>query len=407
MLHCVARGGRAGHAPPVGGLLGTLGLAVIAGLAALLVLVLVSARTAARLRIDVLDREHVLLPLPTPGHHAVLVHHPPVGSARRAPPVIVCHGMGVNMLCMDALDDGRGSPRLSLVRALALAGFDVWALELRGRRRATAPRRARWTVDDEVREDVPAAIAAVLERSRADEVWWVGHSKGSLVQFLFQATGHSLADKVTALVAIGSPGTVKFQRGMLRFAVWPLRALSAVIGDIPLQRLMALLTPLAGLARFFGGPFDTLVRENEPRSLARLFASIFADVNRGVLDQMLRWVERPDGAIVSMDGRRYEDDFGRMTMPMLLLAGAADRLVPPAAAAHVGERVRSPDLTFEVVGTESGASHDYGHGDLVLGARADVDVFPRVVRWLAAHERAASSTASTLSPGASGATPTA
>lgn len=362
-------------------------LALVAAIGAA-VFVLVAARTAARLRLDAHDREHVVLPLPTPGHHAILVHHPPLGTARPTPPVIVCHGMGVNMLCMDVLDDGHGSPRLSLVRALAEAGFDVWALELRGRRRATVPRRARWTVDDEVSEDVPAAIAAVLDRTGAAEVWWVGHSKGSLVQFLFQATGSALASKVTALVAIGSPGTVRTQRRLLRYLVWPLRGLSAVIGDIPLARLMMLLTPVAGLARLMGGTFiDTLVRENEPRSLARLFASIFADVNRGVLDQMLRWVAREDGAIVSMRGEKYEDGFWRMKMPMLLLAGAADRLVPEAAVAYVRDRVGSADVTMEVVGVAGGASHDYGHGDLVLGARAPDDVFPRVIRWLDARVR--------------------
>lgn len=373
-----------GHHRRVGSL---IGLGALAMLAALVVLVLVSARTARRLRIDAKDREQHLIPLPTSGHHAVLVHHPPVGSARRAPPVIVCHGMGVNMLCMDALDDGRGSFRLSLVRALATAGFDVWALELRGRRQATVPRRATWTVDDEVREDLPAAIAAVLERSHASEVWWVGHSKGTLVQFLFQATGHPLASRVTALVGIGSPGTVRPQRRLLRFVVWPLRALMAVIGDIPLRRLMILLTPLAGLARFFGGPFDTLVRENDPRSLALLFASVFADVNRGVLRQMLRWVAHPDGALVSMSGERYDDHFDRIRMPLLLLAGAADHLVPPASVEYVRDRAASTDVTYQVVGEASGASHDYGHGDLVLGARAAEDVFAPVIRWLIAHER--------------------
>ena len=164
------------------------------------------------LGLDARDRETHLVALSKPGHHAALVHHPPVGRPRTAPPVIVCHGMGVNAMCMDALDDGAGSPRLSLVRAMANAGFDVWALELRGRGKAIVPKRSRWTVDDEVGEDVPRAIEAVLEKTGSDEVWWVGHSKGAMVQLLFGATGHALAKKVTALVAIGTPGTVVFQR---------------------------------------------------------------------------------------------------------------------------------------------------------------------------------------------------
>lgn len=116
---------------------------------------LLAGALARRWAFQASDRVHRLLPLPTPGHHAALVHHPPAGPARAAPPVIVCHGMAVNGLCMDALDDGHGSPRLSLARTLAAAGFDVWALELRGRGRAAVPRGARWTVDDEVGEGRP------------------------------------------------------------------------------------------------------------------------------------------------------------------------------------------------------------------------------------------------------------
>lgn len=347
--------------------------------------VALAGRLARRWAFHASDRVHRLLPLPTPGHHAALVHHPPAEPRRAAPPVIVCHGMAVNGLCMDALDDGHGSPRLSLARTLAAAGFDVWALELRGRGRATVPRGARWTVDDEVREDVPAAIAAVLEGAGAAEVWWVGHSKGALVQYLFQATGHTLAARVTALVAIGSPGTVRDQRRFLRWFVGPLRLWARVVGDVPLSRALVLLTPLAHLTRWLGRPIDTLVRENDGASLGRLFASIFADVNRGVLEQMLRWVAHPEGALVSMDGQRYDEGFGRLRMPLYLLAGAADRLVPPAAVDYVRERVSSADVTFEVVGVAGGATHDYGHGDLVLGARAPDDVFARVVRWLSAR----------------------
>jgi len=361
-------------------LLIALGLAV-----ALAVLVLVATRTAARVRLDARDRETHLVALSKPGHHAALVHHPPVGRPRTAPPVIVCHGMGVNAMCMDALDDGAGSPRLSLVRAMANAGFDVWALELRGRGKAIVPKRSRWTVDDEVGEDVPRAIEVVLEKTGAKEVWWVGHSKGAMVQLLFGATGHALAKKVTALVAIGTPGTVVFQRKLLRFLVPWLRAISTVIGDIPLSKLMPLFVPIAGIARFFGRPVDTLLYENDSRSLARLFASIFADVNRGVLDQMLRWVWRSDGAIVSMKGEKYEDGYGNLTMPMLLLAGAKDHLAPPASVAWVRDRVKSPDVTMEIIGLVSGATHDYGHGDLVLGSRAPEEVFARVIRWLEAR----------------------
>jgi poly(3-hydroxyalkanoate) synthetase len=35
-----------------------------------------------------------------------------------------------------------------------------------------------------------------------------------------------------------------------------------------------------------------------------------------------------------------------------------------------------------ILGKENGCEEDYGHADLVVGLRAEVEVFPRVAEWL-------------------------
>jgi pimeloyl-ACP methyl ester carboxylesterase len=336
------------------------------------------ALAVSRSRVFALDDsevEQILVPLPTPGHHVSITHHPPKHLRFRTP-LILCHGLAVNRFNIDLFDDGRGSDRTSLARSLSREGFDVWCLELRGRGRAKVPAGADWSIDDEVREDVPAAISTVLDRTGADRVLWVGHSKGGFLQILFQARGHPLASKVAGLVAIGSPGTLQYQRRWLRFLVLPGKLLLAIHGRIPLRLWAPVAVPIASLIHWAGRRFDPVIAANDGPALTRILASLPADISRGVALQLLSWVAREDGALSTLDGQK--DEFSRLSLPMLLIAGEKDYLVPPRAVAYVKEHASSKDVTFLVL-------EGYGHGDLVVGTHAPNDVFPLVARWLEAR----------------------
>src|SRR3990172_6019586 len=62
-----------------------------------------------------------------------------------------------------------------------------------------APRR--WTFDDHVRLDVPAALAAVRAATGAAAVHWVGHSQGGLIGM---AASAAFPERVASLVALGA-----------------------------------------------------------------------------------------------------------------------------------------------------------------------------------------------------------
>ena len=138
-------------------------------------------RLAQRWRLPETGVERVVVELGTPGHHIAL-HHYAAEDPRWRAPVILCPGLAANRYNMDFFEDGSGRDRFSLARYLNAEGFDVWILETRGRGWARVPRGSRWTVEDEVAEDLPAAIETVLDLTESSEVFWVGHSWGGLLQ---------------------------------------------------------------------------------------------------------------------------------------------------------------------------------------------------------------------------------
>ncbi|MFO0725784.1 MAG: alpha/beta fold hydrolase [Myxococcota bacterium] len=348
-------------------------------------LVLWARRLVAQHALQDLEVDLIRVPLATPGH-AIALHRLALPRPQRfRTPVIVCHGMAVNRFSMDAHQDGQGSDRLSLARTLRRAGFDVFLLELRGRGNALVPPGADWSVDDEVREDVPAAIDRVCQETGARDLLWVGHSKGSILQLMLHSRELPAAAKVRGVVAIGSPSTVRFQREKLGFLVPVGELLLKIFGRLPFRRSAPLLTPLAPVLHRVGGRWETLLEMNPPASLRHIFASIFEDVSGGVLRQMLTWVRHPDGALLGTDGFVYEQHFDRIRVPLLLIAGARDLLAPPEAVGWVRDRAKNAEITWILAAKANGFSADYGHGDLVLGERAPEEIFPPIVAWLSAH----------------------
>jgi alpha-beta hydrolase superfamily lysophospholipase len=330
---------------------------------------------------DHVDRSAIKIELPTLGHHIALYHHAPE-SQRFAEPVIVCHGLGANRFNMDFSGDGTGSDRISIARALARAGFDTWVLELRGRGQALVPRGADWCVDDEVREDVPTAIETVLGLTGAQHVLWVGHSKGSLLQYLLQAEGLPAASKVKAVVAIGSPGNFRMPKPTVALLVMLGALFVKLKRPIPLSWIAKLGIPISTLIHYGACIAIPTVKSIHPNVLRRVMASLATDISPGVMRQFSTWF-RSGGTLTRKDGTSYDEHFSNIKVPMLFIAGGKDLLAPVASLQHVYDRITSEDKTIEVV-------DDYGHGDLVIGARAPDEVFPRVITWLEKHASEAS-----------------
>ena len=284
-------------------------------------------------------------------------------------PVVLCHGLSNNHRFLEFQ-----APH-SLAAALADAGFECFTVELRGAGRAFAGHKRDGCIDDHVRFDVPALVQFALASTGAPHAFWVGHSLGGLVGLA--AADVALQQKLKGLVTIGSPVFFKFQfhtRWLLHFGYW-----LSPLGRFRADWLAALIAPFAG---WFSLPIGGTNLRNMPGWVQRrALAQVIAPIWHGVFRQLRDWTihdrfQSEDGAI------NYRDRVKALTVPHLVIGGVADGIAPPANCTAHFALAGSADKELKLLGIEHGQQLDYGHGDLVLGTRADVEVYPALIAWL-------------------------
>ncbi len=303
---------------------------------------------------------------------ALAVWHRPAVARRFQTPVLLCHGLANNHAFMDF----HGAQNLA--RFLSEAGFDCYSVDLRG---AGASRSAHdlpadATVDDHVHFDVPAVVDEVLRRADAPRLLWVGHSLGGVIGL---AAAPALGTRLAGIVTIGTPLFFRFTHGVRRL-LW-LGHVLAVWGqfDATLARLVA---PLAGRVALPGGEkLSSNLANIAPRTQRYLLANVFAPIWKGVMAQLDDWVK--NDVCRSVDGQvDYRAGLAQVRCPALVLGGSVDLLCPMAATRGLFDALGTPDKRMVVLGTASGHSADYGHGDLVTGRRASEEVYPEVLSLL-------------------------
>lgn len=311
------------------------------------------------------------------GHLLGMVHYRARGEVRRGEPVVLCHGLSVNRHNMD-LDD-----ETSLALYLARQGFDVYALDLRGRGYS---RGGRWIprhgFDDYVQLDLPAVIEGVRRRHRTARIHWVGHSMGGLV--LYAHLARNPEAPVRSAVTVGSPVRLQlpwWARLSARIPAW----LPPVL-PILQARLAFLIAPLVGLwypglVRYILHPEHT-----RPRRVRRAVANLVADISGPELQHFSRMVLN-DAFCSLTDGLDYRAGMADIRTPTLVIAGNRD-LLARAEGVHEGfARLGSPEKRYLLLGSDAGPVA-FGHGDLLIGDYAPRLVFPEIEAWLRQHDPA-------------------
>jgi pimeloyl-ACP methyl ester carboxylesterase len=307
------------------------------------------------------------------GWRLALARRRPRGSPR-AVPVLLVHGIANNRMSLDF-----GLERWSLSAHLAQAGFDCFALDLRGHglsRRARPGAARGWTFDDYVRLDVPAALDAVRAATGAPAVLWVGHSQGGLIGLV---AAELYPERVRAVVPIASPVFFPLE-DKLTLAV---RLGFAFTGRF--NRFLArCLAPFSG---YYHPPVSEVAingRNVTRPVLQRVLANVVENISSGVIAQFMKWIV--SDTFASVDGAvDYRGALPLCRQPALFVAGDADRIAPPAVV-EAAARTWGGPATVARIGLASGASSEYGHGDLLFGRSAPEEVFPRIRDWLAAQE---------------------
>jgi pimeloyl-ACP methyl ester carboxylesterase len=292
----------------------------------------------------------------------------------RWPPVLLCHGLSANRASLDF-----GVARYSLALTLAEAGFDCFALDLRGHgdSRRGSPRA--WSFDTYLSQDIPAALEEVHAASRADRVLWVGHSQGALLGLV--AAGMFPA-RIAGVVALAPPTHFHAQEALRKLL--PFAFLATGRGHRLLARAA---TPVAGWFHPGLAQFAWNSRNIDSRIYRQVLANVVEDVSPQVFRQFLDWMRRDRFA--SVDGLTdYRAGLVGARQPALFVAGALDLLAPPPAV-RGGYELWAGEKELWVAGREAGLSTDYGHSDLIFGRNAPEEIYPRVVTWLRAHSEPA------------------
>lgn len=303
------------------------------------------------------------------GWRLALARRPAAAGAPRGTPVLLLHGLAVNRFFMDF-----GAGANSLAAYLAGQGFECFSLDLRGHGSSRPGPGRDWTVDDYVRSDLPAALAAIRRVTGASKVLLVGHSQGGLVALARAALE---PEAIAGVVAMGVP--VSFA------GVQPHRLMTEMVFAFgPWNRVLAImLAPFAGLVHLGAAQKSINTRNVDRPLLQRMLASAVENISSGVARQFRLWIA--EDSFRSLDGADdYRIGLSRSRQPALFVAGPADGLAPPFAVRAGYELWGGPKQWF-CADRASGLSADYGHGDLIFGRRAPQEIFPVIRDWLAAR----------------------
>lgn len=282
---------------------------------------------------------------PVPGVHqertadgvALAVTRVPTGI-RYHPPVLLVHGTFSNASICARLAD-----------YLAGLGFDCWLLELRGHG-ASERGTGRVTFESFSDLDIPAAVRAVCRRTRARQVFLVGHSGGGLVALMHLARRAETRPEVRGIVTLATQATAAgaswWGRGMI--------AVGFLVNNL-LRRTPGWL--------FRRGP------EGEPP---------------GVMNQWFGWNWR--GRWTGADGFDYLAALGALDVPALCFAAAGDRRIAPLAGCQlIWQALGSSDKRFVVCAKSAGFAEDYDHARIIASRNAAQEVWPRIAEWLIAR----------------------
>lgn len=315
----------------------------------------------------------------TDGWEIAVVRYRPTGTPTGRP-VILVHGIAANARNMD-LDEHH-----SMARWFASQGREAWTVSLRGTGESDEAdgkdRLSSYSFDAFWQLDLPAVIDHVKIATGYDSVDYVGHSMGGMVVYAYLSQG---GQGIHAAATLGSPTRLDWGTSSealiaagsrivpAGWALWTGWGAHAVVG---LQGLVA------------EGPFERLfyVTGNTTlQSWKRLIAYGTADIANGVAFQFVDLVV--NGNFVSSDARiDYRKDMAKISTPVIVVAARLDRLAL-SPSVYDGYRALGGEKQWLLISRAHGAVAEYGHMDLVIGDRADTEVWTPVLQFFNRHAR--------------------
>jgi len=225
---------------------------------------------------------------------------PPVGRARAA--VVICHGV-----------NSHGGQYLWPGAQFAAAGFSTFALDLRGRGKSGG---ARYYVDDiaEYVADVAAVIHLAKSRHPGRPVFLLGHSASGVVSSTF-ALDHQA--EIAGLVCESFAFRVPAPDAVLTV----IKGLSRILPRLPVLKLKN--------EDFSRDPIAVRILNSDPLTLDEV--------------QPAKTV-----AALVRANERLRREFARITLPVLILHGTADKATMPAGSQLFYDTAGSKDKKLKL-----------------------------------------------------------
>jgi len=219
--------------------------------------------------------------------------------------VVIVHGYGEH-----------GGRYARLAARLVDEGFEVWAADHRGHGMSEGPRGVLTTIEDAVADVDRLVDLAVAERPGIP-VFMLAHSMGGAIGLRYALTHQDRLDGLilsSAAVSLEGFGIPAIQRRIVKL-------IGRVAPKLPVNKL-----PLHGISR---DPEEVRIYDEDPL------------VHRGA--QPARTVSELLEAMATLPG-----EVTGLRIPLLVVAGTDDPLVPAAASRDIAARAGSADKTLTV-----------------------------------------------------------
>lgn len=314
------------------------------------------------------------------GWKLTLEHFPAEGKPKKYP-VLLCHGLLANRNYFKVKEEK------SLAITLAKSGYDVWLMDLRGRKDAGSPGyffgkyTYNYGIDEYIQYDADAAIRYVLKKTNSPKLNWVGHSLGGIIGY--SRAGSYQDSRLNTLVTMGSPMRVAPLDASIMF-LYRMQGAMVLIPVLPVRPLFLFgqITPA-----FLRRPFERVLiylPNTEPGTDSLLVSEVVTNISKKEVYQIIDSVNH--GGFVSRDKKiNYRQDLVKITQPVLVIGGRRDNLADPLTIRDAYELLSSKEKHLFIASKLEGLQEDYGHTDLLVGKNAHEEIFPIILQFLDKH----------------------
>lgn len=281
-------------------------------------------------------------------------------------PVLMVPGYGMNAFAFRFHPAGT-----SMMGALVEAGLDPWALDLRGTRSSTPPRRrAKVRLADQAFQDLPTAIDHIVRTTRSERIHAIGCSLGGAL--LYAHVG-AMDHRIDRLVTMGSPLAWQDRTWLLKL----FGRFGPVVGRLPMKGTRTVARfglPVVGrvapdLLSIYMNPRITDIRP------AKALSRTVEDPRPDVSMQLTKWLREGH---LQLDGHHVTDGLGGFHRPLLVVTAREDGICPPSAAKVALEATGGPAELLEV----GHPRHAVSHVDLFFGEHVHDAVYDPIQRFL-------------------------